>query len=206
MAMIHDPEDPDGVKDDGSAALAHGESDDLQRAKERKGIAAMELFIRTRSWERAAEGAGYPTPRAARVAAEKALEREFKESSRSQEFMRKYAAKHLDVLMGSLAVKTADPNHPEHIAAIKTARELIAQQSKLLGLDAPTKLSLVDPTQEQIEEFLNDKVGPRSTDQEADIFEDAEIIDAEVVEDEVPSAGEPGAAWFDPDEPRELEA
>jgi hypothetical protein len=184
MAMIHDSEDPEGVKDDGSAELAHGPSDDLQRAKERKGIAAMEMFIRTRSWERAAEGAGYPTPRAARVAAEKALENEFKQSSRSQEFMRKYAAKHLDILMGSLAVKTADPSHPEHIAAIKTARELIAQQAKLLGLDAPTKLSLVDPTQEQIEEYLNDAIGPRHTDEEADIFETGDIVDAVVVEDD----------------------
>lgn len=185
MAMIHDSEDPEGVRDDGSAELAHGPSDDLQRAKERKGIAAMELFIRTRSWERAAEGAGYPTPRAARVAGEKALENEFKHSSRSQDFMRKYAAKHLDMLMGSLAVKTADPAHPEHIAAIKTARELIAQQAKLLGLDAPTKLSLVDPTQEQIEAYLNSAVGPRHSDTEADIFETGEmIVDAEVVEDD----------------------
>lgn len=178
MAMEHDSEHPDGVKEDGSAVAAHGESDDLVRARERKGIAAMELYIRTRSWERAAEGAGYPTPRAARVAAEKALEKEFKENSRSQEFMRKYAAKHLDILMGSLAVKTSDPNHPEHLAAIKTARELLSTQAKLLGLDAPTKLSLVDPTQEQIESFLNEKIGPRTTDEEADIF-DAEFEEIE---------------------------
>lgn len=181
MAMEHDSDHPDGVRDDGNAVAAHGDSDDLIRARERKGIAAMELYIRTRSWDRAAEGAGYPTPRAARVAAEKAMEAEFKTSSRSQEFMRKYAAKHLDILMGSLSVKTADPNHPEHLAAIKTARELLSTQAKLLGLDAPTKLSLVDPTQDQIEAFLNEKIGPRSTDEEADIFdvEFEEVVDPE---------------------------
>lgn len=177
MAMEHDAEHPDGVVDDGNAVAAHGESDDLQRARERKGIAAMELFLRTRSWERAAEGAGYPTPRAARVAAERALESEFKTSSRSQEFMRKYAARHLDLLMGSLAVKTMDSNHPEHLAAIKTARELLATQAKLLGLDAPTRISLVDPTEDQIEEWLNANVGPRHVDSEPDFFEEAEVVE-----------------------------
>lgn len=178
MAMIHDPEHPDGVRDDGKAVQT---SNDLIRARERKGIAAMELFIRTRSWERTAESIGYPTPRAARIAAEKALEREFRESSRSQDFMRKYAAKHLDVLMGTLAVKTSDPTHPEHLAAIKTAQGLIAQQSRLLGLDAPTRLSLIDPTEEQIEDFLNKTIGPRQTDEEADIF-DAEFEEVSELE------------------------
>lgn len=181
MAIINDPSHPEGVTEDGSAVAAHGESDDLVRARERKGIAAMELFIRTRSWERAAEGAGYPTARAARVAAEKALEREFKESSRSQEFMRKYMAKHIDILVGSLAVKTSDPNHPEHITAIKAVRDLLSSQAKLLGLDAPTRVSMVDPNEEQIEEWLNARVGPRTTDEEGDIFE------ADVVEDEPPA-------------------
>lgn len=180
MPMQHDSNDPEGVSD----AIEGKPSDDLVRARERKGIAAMELFIRTRSWERAAEGAGYPTPRAARVAAEKALEKEFKESSRSQDFMRKYIAKHIDILVGSLAVKTADANHPEQIAAIKTVRELLASQSKLLGLDAPTKVSMIDPTQEEIEAYLNEKVGPAHTDVEADIF-DAEWED---VDDETPPA------------------
>lgn len=185
MAMQHDSTDPEGVSDDGSAVASRGNSDDLVRARERKGIAAMELFIRTRSWDRAAEGAGYPTARAARVAAEKALENEFKTNSRSQDFMRKYAAKHLDQMLGTLAIKTLDSNHPEHLAAIGKARELIMTQAKILGYEAPQKLSLVDPTQEQIEEFLNEKIGPRSTDVEADIFEDAEdIYDVEIVEDE----------------------
>lgn len=181
MAMINDPEHPDGITDDGKALFSHGDSDDLVRARERKGIAAMELFIRTRSWEKAAQGAGYPTARAARVSAEKALEKEFKESSRSQDFMRKYMSKHYDLLIGALALKAADPNHPEQIVAIKTIRELGAQQAKLLGLDAPTKLSLVDPTEDQIEEWINNKVGPRHTDEEADIF------DADVIDDEPPA-------------------
>lgn len=178
MAMIHDPNDPDGVSDDG---VAKRKSDDLERARERKGISAMELFIRTRSWEQAALGAGYPTPRAARVAAEKALEKEFKTSSRSQEYMRKYVAKHYDVLVGSLAVKTSDPNHPEHLAAIKVLNELLRSQSRLLGLESPTKLSLIDPTQEEIEQYLNDKIGPPDLDEEGDIFMD-DIVEAEVIE------------------------
>lgn len=186
MAMKQDPTHPDGVRDDGGAVNKHGDSDDLQRARERKGISAMEMFIRTRSWERAAEATGYPTARAARVAAERALESEFRTNSRSQEFMRKYAAKHLDLLMASLAVKTSDPSHPEHLAAIKTARELLSTQAKLLGLDAPTKVSLIDPSDDQIEQWLNDNVGPRHVDSEPDFFDE----DADVIEDDDPRAVE----------------
>lgn len=185
MAMIHDSNDPEGVSDDGSAALAHGPSDDLERARERKGLATAEFYIRTRSWERAAEFGGYPSARAAKVAAERAMEREFKESTRSQDWMRRWQVKHLEMMMGDLASKAADKNSPEQISAIKTINELLRGQAKLLGLDAPQKLSLIDPTQEQIEAFLNEKIGPRHSDTEADIFEDAEdIYDAEIIEDD----------------------
>lgn len=176
MSIVHDSENPEGIYDDHEEKTTAS----LARAKDRKGIAAMELYIRTRSWQTAAEGAGYPTPRAARVAAERALEKEFHDSPRSQEFMRKYASKHLDLLLRSVASKTVNSAHPEHLAAIKVARELIAQQSKLLGLDAPTKLSLVDPTQDQIDEYL-DKFMPERSDVEVDFFDDIE--DAEIIED-----------------------
>lgn len=177
MAMIHDSEHPDGVRDDGSAVASNGPSDDLINARQRKGIAVAEFYIRTRSWERAAEFGGYPTARAARVAAEKALNVEFKTTSRSQEYMRKYMVMHLEMMMGSLAVKAADQNHPEHIAAIKALRELLGDEAKLLGLNAPTRLSLVDPTEDQIQAWLDEKVGPRHSDEEADIF------DVDVIED-----------------------
>lgn len=65
-----------------------------------------------------------------------------------------------------------------------TAAVRIAERAaRLDGLDAPTKLSLVDPTQEEIERFLNETLGPRHSDEEPDIF-DQEIIDAEVVDGE----------------------
>lgn len=174
MAMVQDPNHPDGVRDDGAAVASHGESDDLQAARMRKGMAATDWYLRTRSWERAAELAGYPTARAARVASEKAVLADTKTNARTQAYMRTTMSRHLELMLGSLVTKTMDTNHPEHLAAIKTARELLATQAKLLGLDAPTKLSLIDPTQEQIEAFLNDKIGPRTTDEEADIF-DAEF-------------------------------
>lgn len=174
MAQQHDSSHPEGVYDDGRGG--ERASKELKRARERKGIMAAELYIRTKSWPRAAEGAGYPTPRAARVAAERAMEKEFHTNSRSQDFMRKYQAKHLDLMMGTLAAKTADANHPENIAAIKTVRELMAQQAKLLGLDAPTKVSLIDPTAEQIQEFVDKVMGPEDLDDEIDIF-DVEVIE-----------------------------
>ena len=63
---------------------------------------------------------------------------------------------------------------------MKISNDLLARQAKLLGLDAPTRLTLVDPTEEQIQQFLNDNLGPEQMDEEVDIFE------ADVIEDETP--------------------
>lgn len=170
MAQVNDPKHPDGIYEDKSDS-----SSSLDRARVRKGIAAMELYSRVFSWDRVAQAIGYPTARAARVAAEKALEEEFKESPKSQEFMRRYVAKAFDNLIAAVAPKAFDQQHPEQLAAIKTARDLLASKSKLMGLDAPIKVSQVDPTQQEIEEYLDQMVGPRK-------YQDFDILDAEIVE------------------------
>lgn len=176
MAIVNDPDHPDGVYEDKNRTNAS-----LDRARLRKGVAAMELYSRVFSWERVAQAVGYPNARAARVAAEKALEEEFRESPKSQEFMRRYVAKAFDNLIASVATKAFDQGHPEHLTAVKTARDLLASKSKLLGLDAPLKVTQVDPTQEEIEEYLNRTIGPREF-SDFDILED-DIEDAEIIED-----------------------
>ncbi len=64
------------------------------------------------------------------------------------------------------------------VAAVRVAQVA----APLDGLDSPTRLSLLDPTQEQIDEFLNEALGSRHTDSEPDIFIDAEVIEAEIEE------------------------
>lgn len=67
--------------------------------------------------------------------------------------------------------------------AITAAVRIAERAARLDGLDAPSRISLIDPTQEEIERFLTETLGPVRTDEEGDIF-DGEIIDAEVIESE----------------------
>jgi len=84
--------------------------------------------------------------------------------------MRGTMSRHLEIMLGSLATKPACTNHPDTLLPLRRPANF-RHPGKTPGPRAPTKLSLIDPTQEQIEEFLNDKIGPRSTDEEADIFD-----------------------------------
>lgn len=64
------------------------------------------------------------------------------------------------------------------VAAVRVAQAA----ARLDGLDAPSRVTLIDPTQEEIERFITDVLGPRHSDLEADIFEDAEAIEVEIIE------------------------
>jgi AraC-like DNA-binding protein len=64
------------------------------------------------------------------------------------------------------------------VAAVRVAEAA----TRLDGLGAPTRVSLIDPTQEEIERFLDETLGPRHADEEPDIFDPEDIVDAEVIE------------------------
>lgn len=146
MAISQDSNDPTGV--------SGGQGRSLARARERKANAALSLALAGAEWTQIAMSCGYPTPRAARVAVERALEKQLENDPDAKARMRLLASKRLERLLMSVWTKANDPEHPEHLLANTKARELVASWTKLHGLDAPAEVVVHSPTNEMIEAWV----------------------------------------------------
>lgn len=176
-------EDPTGI----SHNTPRGDSG-VARARDRKASAAIQLRKAGASWEEVAEVIGFPTARAALVATERALERELK-TEESQKYMRTLAGQRLERLLRGVWAKAINDEHPEHLAAVDRARQIIDRHSKLYGLDAPTEFVVHSPTQAELERWVSTVI---ATQQPA--LEEADIFDADILEpDEDDGEGEPRA-------------
>ena len=163
--QAQDSTDPTGVKE-----VVKNNAPTIARARERKALAALELKVSGFSWDQIAETVGYPTPRQALVAVEKALEGRLDVEDRSK--LRKVASMRLEALLQSVMPKANDANHPEHLAAQTTARGHIDRWIKLNGLDAPAELVVHTPTAAQLDAWVARVVSSQVGDvQEDDIVE-----------------------------------
>jgi hypothetical protein len=146
MVHMQDSENPTGVSSD-------TEHHNATRARERKANAAVQLRLAGATWEEIAETLGYPTPRTAIVATEKALEAQLA-NSEDREQMRRLAGARLDRLLRAIWAKAIDPQHPDQMGAISKAREIIDRHAKLFGLDAPTEVVVHSPTMTELESWV----------------------------------------------------
>ena len=144
-----DSSDPSGVRGQTSGSTgANGNS--VSRARQRKANAVLSLRIAGATWEEICVSLGYPTPRAAIVAFEKALEKQL-HNDVDREKLRRLANARLERLLRSVWPKAINPDHPEHLIAVTKAKELIDRHAKLYGLDAPTEVVVHNPTQIELE-------------------------------------------------------
>jgi hypothetical protein len=167
MTLAQDSSDPTGVAETGNGGSA------TARARERKAHAAIELKKDGNSWGDIAEILGYPTPRAALVATEQALEKGIF-SQESQEFMRQVASMRLEELLFAVQPKATDRDCPEQLAAVGKARELIETHMKLNGYAAPAELAIYNPLDSEVSEFvaaMQQRHNAGKTLTESDIFE-----------------------------------
>lgn len=152
-------------------------SKELTRARERKADSALALKLAGSDWATIAATVGYPTPRAALVAVEKALERRLDTFDREQ--LRQVASNRLESLLRSTWVKAHDPDHPDHLAAVKESRGTVDRWIKLLGLDAPTEVVITSPTQEQIDQWV-----ARVVSNQLPSVQEYDIVEADILEDD----------------------
>jgi hypothetical protein len=149
------------------------------RARERKANAALQLKLAGASWFEIADIVGYPTERAALVAVEGALERELRDDDMSKAKMRDIAGRRLERLLRSAWGKAVDPKHPEHLAAIGKAKEVVDRHAKLYGLDAPTEVVVHSPSQSELDAWV-----ARIVNSDVPALEEGNIFDAEIVEED----------------------
>lgn len=148
MVIQQDSSDPTGVRGSNPTDRTLG------RARERKANAALALALAGAEWSQIALATGYPTARAAKVAVERALEKQLDTDPNAKAKMRLMASKRLERLLMSVWPKANDAEHPEHLLANTKARELVAQWTKLHGLDAPAEVFIHNPTNDMIEEWV----------------------------------------------------
>jgi hypothetical protein len=172
-----DSNEPSGIRGRTSGSTgATGNS--VSRARQRKSNAAIQLALAGANWDEIALSLGYPTARTARVATERALEKQLSRDD-DRAAMRKFANARLERLLRGVWAKAIDPDHPEHLLAVTKAKELIDRHIKLYGLDAPTEVVIHSPTQHELEQWVarvTTMLGPDVA--EYDILE-GEVIDAQ---------------------------
>lgn len=191
MATVQDPTHPTGVATTGDAHEAEAKT-----ARQRKEDAALalrmgdkeatttELRLGAYEWDDIARILGYPSPRAAQVAYEKALQRNLHDDDRSTAKMRDLAGRRFERLMRAVWSKALDPDHPEQMAAQDRARAAIIEHARLYGLHAPTEMVVSTPTDNELQNYVSRVVSVANAQLEED-----DILDADVVEDETREIG-----------------
>lgn len=168
MTMVQDSTDETGVSDDSERG-----GSGVAAARMRKARAALESKREGWTWDEIAETWGYPTARAAKVAAEKAMEAGLLDVE-SQEFMRKMASARLEALLKKVWEVAHDDENPGQVAAVRECRMLVMDHSKLMGYIAPQELAIYSPMASEIEKFVGlvrqQNAGPVL--EESDIFGD----------------------------------
>lgn len=179
MPHFQDSSDPTGV-------LAVGEvGKEVERARDRKANAALQLHIGKdgqggEDWDTIAEVLGYPSARHARIATERALEKELHDHPATVSRMRLLANKRLEQMLRAVWAKATDPGCDEQLTAITRAREIIADHRRLYGLDEATKVEVSSPTDHELQVWVAGVIKNTVPQlEEADIFGD--ILDAEIV-------------------------
>lgn len=153
-------------------------------ARNRKAAASLQMALAGSNWTEIATAMGYPTPRAARVAVEKALEKELRASDDSIEKMRKMAGQRLERLLRAIWPKAIDPNSPEQLAAVEKARALVDRHARLFGLDAPTEVIVHNPTMTEIERWVAVATAAKN----GEVVEQGyDVIAGQVIDHDVPA-------------------
>ena len=185
---------PDVPRQIEAEAAEIGTPAEKRRKKLARKVAAMDPPSRAAAAVTlAVQGAGYPdiarildyrTPVEAKTAVWDAIA-DVDADHDDVERMRTLMSHRLDRLLYGVMPSATDRNHPDQVAYGRFALAILDRQAKLYGLDAAQQVVVYTPTQKEIAAHAEYVTHIRRT--AAGAIE-ADIIDAEVVEDEVPDA------------------
>lgn len=118
----------------------------------RQGMAALALRLAGASYPEITEALGLGNIADAYEMVESALANQVNDNDREQ--LRTEESARLDRLQRAIWNKAVTDNHPDQIAAINTILKISESRRRLLGLDAPTEISVHTPTQDEIERWV----------------------------------------------------
>jgi hypothetical protein len=120
--------------------------------RQRRAQAAVALKVAGATYVEIADTLGYANAAQVVVAVEQELARSLTTTDREQ--LREVNGRRLERLLRSVWGKAIDAENPEHLAAVRTGRELIDRYCRLYGLDAPTEIVVHSPTTAELERWV----------------------------------------------------
>ena len=125
----------------------------------RVGAAALALRLAGAGYDEVADALGLPSAAVARQRAEEALEARAWDDVQGRDRMRAENGARLERLLRGVWSKATNPDNPEHLAAVKVAKEVIDRHCRLYGLDAPTEVVIHTPTASEIDQWVAGMIG-----------------------------------------------
>lgn len=150
-----------------------------------RAAAAVQLAVEGAAYTDIARMLDYDSPTAAKNAVWGAIgdvEIDPKEVARKRDLM----GRGLGKLLTSCMRRATNPHDPDHAHYVRTVLAIMDRQARLYGLDAPTNLVVHTPTQQQIDDYVA-HVRRLQLIEAGDI--EADILDAEVIDDQIEDAG-----------------
>jgi hypothetical protein len=120
----------------------------------RTGAAALALRLAGAGYDEVADALGLGSAQLARDHAERALEARAWDDVEGRDRMRAENGARLERLLRGVWAKATNPDHPEHLAAVKVAKEVIDRHCRLYGLDAPAEVIVHTPTANEIDQWV----------------------------------------------------
>jgi hypothetical protein len=141
----------------------------------RKAEAAVALRLAGATYDEIAQALGYVSGASALTAVEKVLAGQA--TGEDQGRMRTIASMRYERLIRAVWTKATNPEHPEQLAAVRAARELIDRHVALNGLALPSQVIVHTPSTQELQRWVAEVSRLTMPEvQEPDIF-DAELTD-----------------------------
>ena len=130
----------------------------------RQGAAALALRLAGASYIEVADMLGLPSAVEARDQVEVALAARAWQAKDQRDSLRAEDGARIERLLRSVWPKATNPDHHEHLVAVKVALSLIDRHSRLYGLDAPTEFVVHNPTQAELDQWVSAMVAHSADD------------------------------------------
>jgi hypothetical protein len=118
------------------------------------GAAAVQLRLHGTSYVDIAHTLGLRNARAALTLVTRELASQADETSEDRDTLRREAAAQLDELLVGVMDKASNPHDDEHLVAVRAAVTIIDRRIKLYGLDAPTEITVHNPTATELDQWV----------------------------------------------------
>lgn len=147
----------------------------IYRESAQRNEAALSLKLAGATWPEIASTLGYKDATSARQAVERLLAKAVSEEDRAK--ARQVAVGRYERLLKGVWAKAISPDNPEHLPAVRTARELVDRLVQVQGAAVPQEVVVHNPNQAEIEAWLVRVTGTNLTD-----IVEAEVIDYPEIE------------------------